>query len=99
MTLPSVTLAANPHSAARDSSGIRSRLTSVSRADLVWGGGGSAAMAPPSRTRVDDSEGTGAARRSNGREVSPGTVALDKQRTPPGALHADRHTSTATPLR
>src|SRR5580704_18259278 len=59
MTLPSVMLAVNPHSAASDSSGIRSRLTSVSRADLVRGGCGSVAMAPLRRTRVDDSDEQG----------------------------------------
>src|SRR6516164_1890113 len=69
MRLPRVTLAMKPHSAARDSRGISSRLTSVSRTDLVRGGGGSAAMAP--LRRVDDSDEQ-EARRPKARELNPG---------------------------
>src|SRR5580704_2260070 len=103
MTLPSVMLAMSPHSTASDSSGIRSRLISVSRVDLVRDGSGSAAMAPLVRTQlIQDSIDRLRRRVISAVELeaasviepegpSPVTVGLDAQRTPSSAPHADHH--------
>src|SRR5271167_1906975 len=102
MTLPSVMLAVSAHSAASDSSGIRSRLISVSRADLVRGGGGLAAMAPLRTQLIQDSIGRlrrnvvlavnqGAASAIKPEGPGPAAAGLDAQRTPTDALHANRH--------